>query len=488
MLLGCLGISSCSKDLGNYDYTDVNNLTVVDADGDAISGRDYDIRIGKLLKIYPKVTGTLSKDDPKDLSYVWILDKDTVGRDPELVVNTNELGVGNKVGKLVVTDKNTRLSYSHDFGIRITAGISKGSFIFTENENGESTLVLRDLNPEEDYLYLNQFNGVTLGKGPINLGIGYSATSATNREYKRILMSTKEGENRVMIADLKTFLPGIVYPYANGMIDGGNFSPSMVWCNPRTVSSNNLNGIVVEHGKVRNMASGLIGNDVYAYDPLDYDFGTNAVLASSGLNGYYLIGFDRKNERIRVFGNNLTGGGMFTMNYDHLVNPQSTKGHSFVAAAEMDIPNGIQWQMLTRKGSDIAMHNVVLSYEDFGIKSVTTSTTKVVPEMVEAVNFAFSGQYWYFAKGRTIYQCSPNGLDIAVYLTLPDDGSGDITAWSFNLDGGAGDFTKMGIATYNSSSSKARKGSYYLYDMVSKKFDQQDLNVIDKAVDVEIGL
>lgn len=480
-------LGSCSKDIGNYDYTDVNTLTVLDADGEAISGRNYDIRLGKMLTIAPKVTGTLSQDDQTDLRYAWILDEDTVSKNAVLKINTDEFGVGNKVGKLVVLDKNTNLSFSHNFLVRITAGISKGSYIFTSNENNESTLVLRDLNPVEEYLYLKEFNGYKLGNGPINLDIASTALSATNREYKRIVMSTKEGENRIMVVDLRTFMPGIFYPYANGMIDGGNFSPSMVWCNPRQVSQNNVNGIIVENGKVRNMASGVIGNDVYAYDPLDYDFGDNAVQPSIGLNGYYLVGFDRKNERLRVFGNNLQGGGMFTMNFDHLVDPLKTKGHSFVASAEMTITNGIQWQVLTRKGSEIAMHNVILSYDDFDVKSVTTSSSRVVPEMVDAVGFVFSGQYWYFAKGRTIYQCSPNGLDIAVYLTLPDDGSGDITAWNFNQNA-ASNFTKMGIATYNPSSTKEHKGSYYLYDMVGKKFDQQDINVIDKAVDIEIGL
>ncbi len=487
MLLCALAWGSCSKDIGNYKYSDVNTLTILDADGEPLSGRNYDVGIGKVLTIAPQVSGTLSQDDQTDLRYAWILDKDTVSKQANLVLATNDYGVGSKVGKLVIVDRKTSLSFSSNFLIRITAGISKGSFIFTANEENESTLVLRDLNPKEEFLYLKEFNGYKLGNGPMNLYIASTALSATNREYKRIVMSTKEGENRIMVVDLRTFMPGIIYPYANGMIDGRNFSPSMIWCNPRQVSQNNVDGIIVEHGKVRNMASGLIGNDVYAYDPLDYDFGDNAAQPSLALNGHYLVGFDRKNERIRVFGNNLQGGGMFTMNFDHLVDPLKTKGHSFVASAEMSITDGMQWQLLTRKGAEVAMHNVILSYTDFNVKQVVTIASKAVPEMVDAVGFAFSGQYWYFAKGRTIYQCSPNGLDIAVYLTLPDDGSGDITAWSFDQNA-ASNFTKMGIATYNSSSSKERKGSYYLYDMVGKKFETQDLNVIDKAVDIEIGL
>jgi len=123
----------------------------------------------------------------------------------------------------------------------------------------------------------------------------------------------------------------------------------------------------------------------------------------------------------------------------------------------------------------------------YKLKSVTTLASKEVPEMVDAVDFKVSGSYWYFAKGRTIYQFSVNGLDISTYLTLPDDGSGDIVAWNFNINP-ASNYTKMGIATYNAAANKTYKGSYYLYDMLSNSYDSKELNVIDKAVKIQIGL
>lgn len=320
------------------------------------------------------------------------------------------------------------------------------------------------------------------------MDITSSATSATNREYKRIVMSTKEGENRVMVVDLNTFMPGLLYPHAQGTLSGTDFSPSYVWCNPRETGQNKVDGLVLDGGKCRIMASGLIGNDVYSSDPLDYNFGEDGVSPSLVLKGHFMAGFDQKNERIRIFGNNLQGGGMFTMHFDHLVNPEKTKGHHFLAVTEM-FTDELKWQFLTHKGNEVFMHHVIMDINNYpySVKEVITKTSKSVPEMIDAVHFVFSGQYWYFAKGRTIYQCSPNGLDVAVYLTLPDDGSGDITAWNFNADG-ASNFKKMGIATYNAASTADRKGSYYLYDLASKKFNQQDLYVIDKAVDIEIGL
>ncbi|WP_162850165.1 PKD-like family lipoprotein [Sphingobacterium yanglingense] len=490
LMLGCLIMTHCSKDKGNYSYTDVNALTILRSDGNELDGTDYDIRLGKELLIKPTVKGTLRDDSKLSLQYYWILDKDTVGTKEELYVNTDELGVGDKIGKLVVVDKETSLAQYASFRIRITSGISKGSFILTESEDFETTLVLRDLTANEDYIYMKQMaGGFELGKYPLGLEVSYSATSATNREYKRAVISTKEGANPIMVVDLKQFLPTLMYPRSGATLGGELLEPSYVWCNPRQLQTNNVNGITLIEGKCYNMASGLISNDVYAYDPLDYSFDESAVCPSLSLNGHYVAGFDKKNERIRIFGNSLKGGGMFNQNFDHLVDPQSTKGHSFVANAEMIIGTDLIWQFITKKGNEMFMHNVVtdLNIYPYQPQKVNTIASKLVPQMVDAVHFVFSGQFWYFAKGRTIYQCSRSGLDIVPYLTLPEDGSGDIVSWNFDIQA-ASNFTKMGIATYAPSSTKEYKGSYYVYNMVDKKFDQQDLNVIDKAVDVEIGL
>lgn len=489
-MLGCLIMTHCSKDKGNYNYTDVNALTILRSDGKELDGTDYDIRLGKELLIKPEVKGTLGDEHKLSLQYYWILDKDTVANKEELYVNTGELGVGDKIGKLVVVDTETSLAQHASFRIRITAGISKGSFILTENEDHETTLVLRDLNPDEDYIYMKQMDGgFGLGKYPLGLEVSYGATSATNRQYKRVLISTREGENPIMAVDLKQFLPTLLYPQSGATLGGELLKPSYVWCNPRQLQSDNVNGITLIGGKCYNMASGLISNDVYAYDPLDYSFEEDAVCPSITLNGHYIAGFDKKNERIRVFGNSLKGGGMFNQNFDHLVDAQSTKGHAFVATTEMRIGDDLIWQFITKKDNEMFMHNVVmdLNIYPYQPQKVMTIASKSVPQMVDAVHFVFSGQFWYFAKGRTIYQCSRSGLDIVPYLTLPEDGSGDIVSWNFDIQA-ASNFTKMGIATYNPSSTKEYKGSYYLYNMVDKKFDQQGLNVIDKAVDIEVGL
>lgn len=477
---------SCSKDNGNYDYRDINILTIVDENDNEIDYQKYDVRLGKQLRLKAKANGTLSKDDQSQISYYWILDDDTLGRQAELLLPTEELGIGNKVGKLVVFDRQSALSYSAHFEVHITAGINRGSFIFTENENQESTLVLRDLNANEDYIYLKEFHGYELGKRPFNLDIGSSATSATNREYKTIIVSSFEGEYPIMVIDLKTFLPVLLYSYEGAMITDEQLLLSSVWNNPRDLGINSINGLVLVNGKVRKMASGVIGDDVYRSDPLDYSFGNKGFSPSLILNGYFMAGFDEKNERIRVFGNKLKGGGLFTENFDELIDPELTKGHKVLAIAE-NYEQDWKWQVLTQRGEEVYMHNVMMDISQYTLVGANTVANRVVPQMIDAVNFVFSGQYWYFAKGRTIYQCSSRGLDISPYLTLPDDGSGNIVAWNFNMTP-AGNFEKIGVATYNPASPQEYKGSYYLYDMINRKFDQKDYNVIDKAVDIEIGL
>ena len=59
-----LGLGSCFKDLGNYDYTEINEAVI----GDAGFGKPYDCRTGiDRLTIHPDITFTKDSEGQGDI-------------------------------------------------------------------------------------------------------------------------------------------------------------------------------------------------------------------------------------------------------------------------------------------------------------------------------------------------------------------------------------------------------------------------------------
>ncbi|MFD1164326.1 hypothetical protein ACFQ2C_01765 [Sphingobacterium daejeonense] len=81
------------------------------------------------------------------------------------------------------------------------------------------------------------------------------------------------------------------------------------------------------------------------------------------------------------------------------------------------------------------------------------------------------------------------------YFTLPEDGSGDIVAWSFDKDESSVNRSlNIGIATYNPNSSETKKGSLYHYAIKADASGNpltlvsKDLFKIEKAVSMDLGV
>lgn len=491
ILLLLLSLQACKKDKGNYDYTEVNKLTVLDADGTTITNKTYYLTYGNELNIIPKVSSSLN-GTATSLKYTWIVAGDTTSTAAELKMKSEDIGTGSKFGKLIVTDGATQASYSYNFTIVVSASISKGTFLLTEDEQHDAIVTMRATGVNTPYLSFKEFNGYKLGKYPIAITLGYKSTSSTNRNFLSMVTLVKESDYPVMVTDIGTLYPTMLYK-KDAMIDNGVFNPTYLNISSANVSTNKLDGYVVVDGKARVLAKGVIGEDMYKTDAFNYNAGEFGITPSTTLAGYFMGVYDQKNERIRLFGNNVTSArfNIFNRDYDDLINKDATKGHTYITAADIR-PTNNDWmfQTLTRKNNDLYKHDLVMRlttpYQPVGF---TSSAPKTIPNLDKAVAFRYHVglNFWYFALGRTIYRFSYMGLDVQPYITLPEDGSGDIVTWNFEMQG-AGSYTKIGIATYNATTAKALKGSYYIYDIGSNTFDVKDTFVINKAVDLKIGI
>lgn len=492
LLLFVLAFQSCKKADEKDSFTAVNTLTVVDAEGNDITNKTYYLTYGTELLITPKVTNSLATSNEK-IKFAWVIAGDTVSRNPQLKIASEDIGTGKKYGKLIVTDGATQANYSYNFNIIVSASISKGTFLLTEDEQHNAIVTMKSLGLQTPYLNFKEFNGHKLGKYPVSLTIGYKSTSATNKNYVSLITLVKESENPVMITDIGTLLPTLLYG-KDAMIDKAPFNPTYLSFSTSNLSTNKQDGYVVVDGKARVLAKGLVGEDMYKGDPYNYQVGSGAnVTPSSTLVGYFMGLYDQKNERIRLFGNNATSSrfNIFDQDYDALINKEATKGHTFLASEDIR-PTASDWyfQFLTRKGNVLYKHDLPMrTARPYAPISFTTTSSNPIPSLANAVQFRYHTglNFWYYAAGRTIYRFSYVGLDVQPYVTLPDDGSGDIVAWNFEISG-VGSFTKLGIATYNPAAAGELKGSYYLYDIPSNSYEVKETYTIHKAVDLKIGL
>ncbi|MDF2514906.1 MAG: hypothetical protein K0R59_202 [Sphingobacterium sp.] len=488
LTLAFLFCIACNKDNGNYQYNEVNRLTVSDQYGNQIDNNTYSLPYGIDFALAPVVKGSIDSVDESNLGFYWIFNSDTVSREKVFRIKTSDLGFDQKSYRLLIVDHKTTLFYSCSFSISVKL-METGSLILTTNEQKETNLfVLSSYFPF--YLPFPAFGGIKLGDNPIDLSLSFINTSDFRKSYEKIFVSTEQGRFPIIELDFDTFSPQYSYPAIGSVISGEALLPTFSSLyNAATILGYQINGTVLINGKCHTIVNHRVSGDVYRSDPIDYNFGKDAVTISKKFGGYVLAGFDQKNQRIRVFANE-DGVGLYTTNFDYLIPAQLTQGHQFVAATDIVDPalslnQNWRWQFLTRRASTIYLFD--LFQESTNFKEIKQVASKSVPEITDAVSFRYNTGYWYFAKGRTIYRFADNGLDITTYLTLPNDGSGAICTWNFYTDI-ASNLKNIGIATYNPDSTAPLKGSYYIYNTDNKQFDRQDRNVIDKAVDLELCL
>lgn len=140
MYLGLLLMSlaiSCSKDLGNYDYKEINELTIT-----GIAGEYRSIANVDTLKITPEVSRSLDGEDADRYLYRWIARKnlsfeDTIGRTLALAYPV-KLPPDNYVLLLKVTDTKTNIVWETTAKYTVGTLLSRGIMLMGENEEGRA--------------------------------------------------------------------------------------------------------------------------------------------------------------------------------------------------------------------------------------------------------------------------------------------------------------------------------------------------------------
>ena len=137
-LLGGMICHSCYKDLGNYDYREINEVIIGEA-GFIDTTYKY-VSFVDTLRISPQVENTIIQY-PDNYEFRWFLnDENTeIGREKDLVWPVNRPEGGYRLF-FRIKDKSTGVVVTRSVNVNLTTNFSNGWLVWGENENGEAQL------------------------------------------------------------------------------------------------------------------------------------------------------------------------------------------------------------------------------------------------------------------------------------------------------------------------------------------------------------
>lgn len=306
ILLFLIIVSSCSKDLGNYEYTNINELS--------ISGimPQYIIRTNiDTLRINPTLKATMDEGDTSRYEYLWLLQNgnrlnDSISRRKNLVFPVFLEPIDHTLLYRVL-DKKTGIVSSASIKLLVGTPFSRGILIMGEDEQGYAEAEMLSMgNDTTNIKHLLSESGIPRLREPISFmhtGVG------SLNSYARLWMMTGTGSYYLNRSTLKgttannfsslvyasdavvpeTMYPVVVGPQING-VSGGT-------------SSGNYRVVVTKGGDVFVNYLFLTGGDFYN-NPINKE--TNApevrlpaapylLYALNNMNA--LMWYDIKNQR-----------------------------------------------------------------------------------------------------------------------------------------------------------------------------------------------
>lgn len=475
LIISSIAAISCSKDLGNYDYQPADEIIISGIhDNPQVSMRIFPIEYGESLHIHPTIEIIGNKINKDNLHYFWISDNDTLATTLNLDLPLLK-SYASYPSKFVVYSPETGLTKEFHFYINVENSFSKGYYFLNEDPNGNTMLFAKSsVKPTLPTSAIVIENDTIFGKKPNKITL-YNA--------QRILFSQAEGSNSIY-----SILPTLMKLDVK-YNDAARMDKTMV----REITnfdigapinlSGTQNGIAVNQKKLITATGGALGLPIKFTGDLDYEIMPGHLFNIGAFSGNQVAFYDSKNKKVRVFSqgqglNNYSAGKTFDA-----MDVSSNNGHAFVwGSATKDYTGYIY---LTKYQNELYMNRIVQTSINIAPQKIVTNKNRTsLPEldkMVTPLIYA-SQDFVYLAMGRNVYRFTIDGYDPLLIYTLPQDGSGDISSIGFDKNTTSTKPTLM-ITTYNPSSAKYYKGSYYLMDLATNTLKSSALNVMHKAVD-----
>jgi hypothetical protein len=155
--------ASCYEDKGNYDYSEINELTLTGIES------TYDVDIDDTLKVVTDLKGTLYNDASK-FSYRWEINREVVSEEKDIAYRVKILG--NKLCRFIVHDIDTGVETSQSFDLTVSSATAGDAILVLSNYKNRAEISYKRIDREGTSFVPNYYfdrTGESLGTNPKSL-------------------------------------------------------------------------------------------------------------------------------------------------------------------------------------------------------------------------------------------------------------------------------------------------------------------------------
>lgn len=440
---------SCSEEKGNYDYKVLNSIEIEGFKPSNENGGIYLVVQGTRLLIEPELKQALEKDD--DLSYLWLINKDTVARTRNLDM-IMDLTFGSKECCYIVIDNKTQIRYYHLFNMTVTSPYSNGYYLLAEQDDKSaviSYLSTAEENPE--VINTRKIGDIELGSSPAYANCSYGYSSATGAYQWTMSFITREGDYRMIQTNTVNFMPTASLndeSFLAGNPDHYQFNPTYLHT---TLAGSNF---FIANGKLVALVKGVL------YRPAKGNYDLAPWIGSIAMSSPLLTAFDRQQHKfihLRQMANNPAAGTVGDANTcDEVV---AIQGTDIMTGQEEIIGGGMLGRSMivkaiTRDASNLYFYTV--DYADYKNPKLTRDATIAASGINENTRVLLIDNTWYILIGNTIYKTPVLLPALTPVKTIPAE-MGEIQTFVPCKED-----SQFIIATYDANAKdQALKGSIY---------------------------
>ncbi|WP_294080093.1 PKD-like family lipoprotein [Proteiniphilum sp. UBA5384] len=473
---GLLLLCGCSEDKGNYDYTDLNTVTIAN-----IPAKSY--APGATIQIIPELSRSLTAGE-ENLSFQWEVAGIAISQERNLDALLPAMPYGQKDCAFIVTDNISGMKYYRTFDINIVNEFNYGYYFLTRQQDG-STIVaylpsFRNDDKIPQILHTTVCGDVTFGKEPIKIAGSFGYINALGNYFWSMTIITKEGSYPVTSTNNGTFLPSTLVSEENFMDknSGYVFQPEKYDVNPYG------HEVFVSDGKLVFYGSGLL------YRPAKHEGNYYWSHIRGTYDPYTLWAFDKLSRKFYFVSpkqNDPISGTIAEVNaYDRVIpitdSPTIRENEYFIGFSKNSRTNMNGLSAYTASNEGINIHRYEFDDDpksNYGINHrFLGSTLLPVIGANQDTKCVSLENDCFFGIGNKIYTTPTELPTLSEFITIPPE-YGAIIHLGLSTNE-----TRLIVATYNPNSTAEKKGSVLFVDTHNKRITETFKEEIDECISI----
>ena len=402
-------ISGCFRDLGNYDYIEVNEAVISDKGFES----PYDVRTNvDILQIEPEISFTTDLEGTGDYSYEWVAVGQNFLRGQRFVIGTEKdlyypvkLQAEEYILYLKVRDNGTGIVFSKDVVLNVRSTYSLGWLLGGTDENGGGQVDMMSISSDTLFIHNTLVAEEGLVLSPVSL-VWVDNDEWTSEE--RLYVATEDGTYKF---DRENFngspYTDIRYSFAIDPQTG-----QYLMSDSQKISDKRHVVIVDNQAYIVSSSGGMIENSFCTYDNMSYFDVAPKMLCNHRQKDIRTFIFYNQDEREFCYISGLSVKNMKFMGdaeedtYSWDTKNDFAGGLDFVSAVNSFFSNG-QAAAILRNPADGRHYIYCTTPDNSGTisKDGRYEVDAVATDFGNAVSYAITVNHGYmvYACGNTLY-------------------------------------------------------------------------------------